>query len=42
MLGVSLILHFLLRMQEQGNASAWWALVEQGTVYINIPLDGPD
>jgi hypothetical protein len=28
-------------MQEQGNASAWWALGEQGTVYINIPPDGP-
>lgn len=41
MLGVSLILHFLLRMQEQGNASAWWALGEKGTVYINIPSDGP-
>ena len=40
MLGVSLILHFLLRMQEQGNASAWWALGEKGTVYINIPVDG--
>jgi hypothetical protein len=40
MLGVSLILHFMLRMQEQGNASAWWALGEQGTVYINIPADG--
>lgn len=40
MLGVSCILHLLLRMQEQGNASAWWALGEQGTVYINIPPDG--
>lgn len=40
MFGVSSILHLLLRMQEQGNASAWWALGEQGTVYINIPPDG--
>ena len=40
MFGVSSILHLLLRMQEHGNASAWWALGEQGTVYINIPPDG--
>jgi len=41
MLGVSLILHFLLRMQEQGNVSVSWALGEQGTVYISIPANGP-
>jgi hypothetical protein len=41
MLGVSLIMHFLLRMQEQGNASVSWAIGEQGTVYIGIPANGP-
>lgn len=41
MLGVSLILHLLLGMQEQGNASAAWAIGEEGVVYINIPQDGP-
>lgn len=40
MVGVSLILHFLLRMQEQGNVSVAWALGDKGTVYINIPADG--
>lgn len=40
MLGVSLVLHFLLGMQEQGNVSAAWAIGEEGAVYINIPQDG--
>lgn len=40
MFGVSLILHFLLRMQEQGNVSAAWAIGEEGVVYINIPANG--
>jgi hypothetical protein len=40
MFGVSLILYFLLRMQEQGNVSVSWALGEKGTVYINIPENG--
>ena len=40
MVGVSVILRFLLGMQEQGNVSAAWALGEQGTVYINIPQNG--
>jgi len=40
MFGVSLILHFLLRMQEQGNVSVSWALGEKGSVYINIPENG--
>ncbi len=40
MVGVSLILRFILRMQEQGNVSVAWALGEKGTVYINIPSDG--
>ncbi len=40
MLGVSLILYLLLKMQEQGNISAAWAIGEEGTVYVNVPNCG--
>lgn len=40
MVGVSFILHVLLKMQEQGNVSVAWAIGEKGTVYINIPAAG--
>ncbi len=40
MIAVALVLHLLLRMQEQGNVSAAWAIGEEGSVYISIPADG--
>ncbi len=32
MVGVSVIFHFMLSMQESGNISLWWAIGEEGTV----------
>jgi hypothetical protein len=40
MVGVSVIFHFMLSMQESGNISLWWAIGEEGTVYLNIPAGG--
>lgn len=40
MFAVSVLLYYLLRMQETGNLDLWKAIGETGTVYINIPADG--
>jgi hypothetical protein len=40
MFAVSVLLYYLLRMQETGNVDLWKAIGENGTVYINIPADG--
>jgi len=40
MFAVSLLLYWLLRQQELGNASVWSAIGEEGIVYMNIPEGG--
>jgi hypothetical protein len=40
MFAVSVLLYYLLRMQETGNLDIWNAIGETGTVYMNIPAEG--
>ncbi len=40
MFAVSVLLYYLVRMQETGNLDLWNAIGETGTVYMNIPADG--
>jgi hypothetical protein len=40
MFAVSVLLYYLLRMQETGNVDLWKAIGETGTVYMDIPAEG--
>lgn len=41
MVGVSYMIYRLVQLQENGTAKVWTAIGQEGTVYINIPEDGP-